>query len=139
MDAQDSRGITFPSIIAAKEYRPRIQGRWWSLTDEQFDGLSIKRQQAASNVTKIMETVLGEQRSDLDACSKCRKRGLECWAFSSEGRKAVKFSSGVCARCRGFNTHGSCSLSNSIRGRAGGGRKKFPEDEPRRIFRARGP
>lgn len=90
-------------------YRPIYAPGWWYRSNEQIESMDTRGQANFSNMGLIMETQFGRRLENDDGCEQCRRRNVECWAFTPEGREIVAYATPVCAHCR--ERPGSCSLS----------------------------
>ena len=56
-----------------------------------------------------METELGEKLEGDRVCTSCRELGQECWAYSKEGVKQVKYAGSTYTRYRVTARSSGCS------------------------------
>ena len=61
-----------------------------------------------------METELGEKLEGDRIYTSCRELGQECWVYSKEGAKQVKYVGSTCACYRVVARSGSCSNSTRV-------------------------
>jgi hypothetical protein len=90
-----------------EHYEPTAVGKWWYVwARENRENLPL-----ISNIGRIMETELGEQRFGAETCTRCQIEGLECWNYSANAAYQVCNPGSACARCRVEPRHYGCSLS----------------------------
>jgi hypothetical protein len=89
-----------------KPYEPTAVGKWWwAWAQENKDDIRI-----ISNIARIMETELGEQRFGKEKCMRCQVEGLECWIYTQKANYQVLYPGTACARCRAEPRGMGCSL-----------------------------
>ena len=67
-----------------------------------------------SYIGRIIETELGEKLEGDRIYTSCRELGQECWVYSKEGAKQVKYVGSTCARYRVAARSGGCSNSTRV-------------------------
>jgi hypothetical protein len=90
-----------------EHYEPTAVGKWWWVwAQENRESLPL-----ISNLGRIMETDLGEQRFGADRCQRCQEEDLECWNYSQRAVLQVSNPGSACTRCRTEPRNTGCSLS----------------------------
>lgn len=90
-----------------EHYEPTTVGKWWWVwAQENRESLPV-----ISNLGRIMETELGEQRFGENRCKRCQIEDLECWVYSQRAIYQVCNLGSACTRCRTEPRNMGCSLS----------------------------
>lgn len=111
-------------------YEPTAVGKWWWAWAQ--DNRDDKR--IITNIARIMETELGEQRFGKEKCTRCQKEGLECWTYTDRAEYQVVYAGTACARCRAEPRAMGCSLAI----RKGKRRTSPPPPPPPRLLLPKG-
>ena len=92
-------------------WKHREQGRWYYISEVEYEARGKEARAVADHIGLIMETTLGEQRIGDQRCEHCRGNDTECWAYTGLAMGMVKYASTTCARCREVAVKGGCSFS----------------------------
>jgi hypothetical protein len=65
-----------------------------------------------NHVSLIIETKLGKQLADDDACTHCQDSSYQCWVYKRTVKDVIKHVTTVCARCR--LAKAGCSKSQRV-------------------------
>lgn len=99
------------STKSREHYEPTAVGKWWWVwAQENRESLPL-----ISNLGRIMETELGEQRFGANRCTRCQIEDLECWTYSQRAVHQVSNPGSACTRCRTDPKTTGCSLSKRTR------------------------
>ena len=88
-----------------------IKGKWWS---ELGRGAVGAKARDYGYIGRIIETELGEKLEGNRIYTSCRELGQECWAYSKEGVKQVKYAGSTYARYRVAARSSGCSNSTRV-------------------------
>ncbi|TLD34699.1 hypothetical protein E2P81_ATG04864 [Venturia nashicola] len=110
----------FPSTLTHEVTHPRLpwpwsnqktsalyttvhKDKWWSKIPPSNDPyMQVYGGRYLSHIGRIMETELGEKRTDNARCTNCKKQNEECWVYSKEGSRQVKNPVRRCTRCLAY-------------------------------------
>ena len=88
-----------------------IKGKWWS---ELGRGVVGAKARNYGYISRIIETELGEKLEGDRIYTPYRELGQECWVYSKEGVKQVKYAGSTCTRYRVVTRSGGCSNSTRV-------------------------
>lgn len=121
------------SIGKSREpYEPQVLHKWWSpgimwvdpslatntahsLVCRGHKGNVDKWAPRYRHIARIMETELGEQVHGDNRCTRCVRRGYECWRYSATGGDQIDHPGFKCARCRAAGRNTECSSESTRR------------------------
>ena len=95
-------------------YLPQTEGKWWSMSKQDFKALNDVARRNHTMFARIMETIWGVQLHGVDRCEYCNKKGHECWTFKPEAAPRIRNVGTRCARCQAERKIASCTLTKTF-------------------------